>query len=310
MNEPLSSKTLPVARLRLAEPALLMPGDRFVLRRPSPARTVAGGSVIDPFPPRRLSRVKTATRLNALSAAPSLSARIQFLAAEHTDGLALKDLTRMTGAPLAQIQSLAAANPQLLLSSSGQILTRTWLEAKRHALLQFLRDFHANNPGAAGAPLSLARLGLEASLADIVFTNFPAIRLHGDLAALCTHQAAYSAADTQLMQKLETAFRDAAFQPPAPAEVLQASAGGKRAAQLLEVLIKSQRLTRISPDLIFHGDVLNHIRHSLTQHKGRRFNVTEFKSWMNISRKYAIPLLEYLDNQRVTKRDGDTRIIL
>jgi selenocysteine-specific elongation factor len=310
MNEPLSPHTLPVARLRLAEPLLVLPGDRFVLRRPSPARTVAGGCVIDAFPPRRLNRVKTAARLNALSAAPGLDERIRLLVGEHADGLALKDLVRMTGAPLAQIQMLAAGNAQLLVSSSGLVLTRAWLEGKRRALVGLLRDFHAKNAGAAGAPLSMARMGLEAAVADLVFSGFTAVRLQGDLVALSTHQAAYSAADMQLMQKLEAAFRDAGFQPPAPAEAVQASAGGKRASQLLEILIKSQRLTRISAELVFHSDVIRHIRQSLGQHKGRRFGVTEFKSWMNISRKYAIPLLEYLDNQRITKREGDMRVVL
>ncbi len=84
----------------------------------------------------------------------------------------------------------------------------------------------------------------------------------------------------------------------------------KNARPLLEALIKSGKLIRIAPDLIFHADVITHIRQSLTAHKGRRFTVADFKSWTNISRKYAIPLLEYLDQQHVTKRDGDARVVL
>jgi selenocysteine-specific elongation factor len=56
--------------------------------------------------------------------------------------------------------------------------------------------------------------------------------------------------------------------------------------------------------------VIAHIRNSLSSHKGRRFSVPEFKDWIQISRKYAIPLLEFLDHQRVTKREGDLRVIL
>jgi selenocysteine-specific elongation factor len=79
---------------------------------------------------------------------------------------------------------------------------------------------------------------------------------------------------------------------------------------LLEALIKSNRLVRVSADLVFHAEVLTHIRASLTRHKGRRFSVPEFKEWTQVSRKYAIPLLEYLDHQHITRRDGDTRIVL
>ena len=78
----------------------------------------------------------------------------------------------------------------------------------------------------------------------------------------------------------------------------------------MESLVKDGKLIRISADLIFHADVLAHIRQSLAAYKGRRFSVADFKSWTNVSRKYAIPLLEYLDHQRVTKRDGDVRVVL
>jgi selenocysteine-specific elongation factor len=62
--------------------------------------------------------------------------------------------------------------------------------------------------------------------------------------------------------------------------------------------------------LLFHADVIAHIKTSLGQQKGRRFSVLEFKSWTNISRKFAIPLLEYLDQQRITKREGEVRVVL
>ena len=309
INAPVSDATLPLAHLRLNEPVLLLPGDRFVLRQPSPARTIAGGSVLDPFPPRRISRVKAATRLNALSVAFTLAARLKILVSESPKGLAVSDLVRMTGATISEINSAVAGQPDLVMTNSGVALSRQWIENMRLSLSKWLQEFHAKNPGASGAPLSLARMGLDASLADALFSGFAAIRVQGDLVALKTHHAAFSDADTQIMQRIEEILRTAAYAPPSPAEVLQQSTGGKRAAQLLEVLIKSQRLVRISSDLIFHADVITHIRNSLAQHKGRRFSVAEFKSWMNISRKYAIPLLEYLDNQRVTRREGDTRIV-
>jgi selenocysteine-specific elongation factor len=310
MNAPLSEATLPLAHLRLSEPVLLLPGDRFVLRQPSPAGTIAGGSVLDPFPPRRISRIKAAGRLNALSVAFGLAARIKILVAESPRGLAVSDLVRMTGTAAPEIKSAVELQPDLMITTSGVVLTRHWIENMRLSLTKWLQEFHTQNPGASGAPLSLARMGLDASLTEAVFSGFAAIRVQGDLVALNTHRAAFSDADTQLMQRIEEILRSAAYQPPSPAEVLQQSAGGKRAAQLLEILIKSQRLVRISNDLIFHADVITHIRNSLAQHKGRRFSVAEFKSWMNISRKYAIPLLEYLDNHRVTRREGDMRIVI
>ena len=162
-----------------------------------------------------------------------------------------------------------------------------------------------------GAPISQARLGLEPALADVVFQDFPALRMQGDLVSLATHRAIFSAQQTETFSKIEQAFRQAGFQPPAAGEILKGFVSDpKKARDLLEILIKGQKLVRIGDDLVFHADVLTHIRTSLAQHKGRRFSVPEFKSWTSISRKYAIPLLEYLDQQHITKREGDLRVVL
>jgi selenocysteine-specific elongation factor len=144
-----------------------------------------------------------------------------------------------------------------------------------------------------------------------VFEGFRAVNLRGDLISLAGHQPQVSAADSQTLAQIEFAFRQGGFQPPSPNEVLAAAAANpKTARDLLESLVKDGKLIRISADLIFHFEVIAHIRQSLAAHKSRRFSVADFKSWTNVSRKYAIPLLEYLDRQRVTKREGDVRVVL
>ena len=70
---------------------------------------------------------------------------------------------------------------------------------------------------------------------------------------------------------------------------------------------------RVSPELIFHRDALAHLKERLATYKkakGERISVPVFKDLTGISRKYAIPLLEYLDRERVTRRAGDERVIL
>jgi selenocysteine-specific elongation factor len=78
----------------------------------------------------------------------------------------------------------------------------------------------------------------------------------------------------------------------------------------LEALVKEKKLIRVASELIFHADVLKEVKVSLQRRKGQRFSVPEFKEWTGISRKYAIPLLEYLDREHVTRRDGDARLVL
>ena len=113
------------------------------------------------------------------------------------------------------------------------------------------------------------------------------------------------------MSRLEGAFLEAGFQPPGISDMLlQTVRDPQKGRGLLEVLLKSKRLVRISEELVFHADVITHVRTSLSGHRGRRSSVPEFKQWTQMSRKYAIPVLEYLDRERVTRREGDYRVIL
>jgi selenocysteine-specific elongation factor len=95
------------------------------------------------------------------------------------------------------------------------------------------------------------------------------------------------------------------------AEVLKASGvDGGRAKSLLQLLLRDKRLTRVSEDLVFHQRAIDGLRLQLSARKGQRFSVTDFKEWTGVSRKYAIPLLEWLDRERVTRRDGDARLVV
>lgn len=300
-----------LAQLWTAEPLLALPGDRFVLRRPSPARTVAGGLLIDAFPPARLNRGKSVARLLSLVEARP-GARAGLLVRESATGRRVSELVRLTGEPAAKIQSALSRDSSLVFDETSQrAVSKSWIEQKRHGMAAWLASFHAKNPSLAGAPMSLVRHGLDADLARLVIERAPGIRVQGDVVSLVSHQARFSNQETEALAKIERAFRQAAFQPPAPGDVLQ-SAGldPRRARGLLEGLIKAQKLVRVADNMIFHAEVIAHVRKSLALHKGRRFSVPEFKEWTQISRKYAIPLLEYLDHQHVTRREGDARVVL
>ncbi len=300
-----------MARLWLSQPELLLPGDRFVLRHPSPARTVAGGTVIDPFPPARLNRKKTVLRLQTL-VENSWAKRLSLLVAESPNGRRLSDLVRRTGLSPEQLKSHVVRNTDLLfIESSGRVFSKLWIERQREKLLAVLRGFHAKHPNLPGAPIALARMNLEPAIAQAVFADFPSIRIEGETVSLSTHKAQVNPEQTKFLAQIEYAFRQAGFQPPSPADILKtAGTDLSKGRGFLEALIKSQKLVRISDELVFHADVLAHIRRSLQAHKGRKFSVPEFKEWTQISRKYAIPLLEYLDRQHVTRREGDARVVL
>ncbi len=306
------SEARTLARLWLSEPILGLPGDRFVLRHPSSARTVAGGSILDAFPPKRLSRAKAVRRLHRLRASDS-AGRIEILVAETGAGRRTPELTGLTGLTTSEVTRIVANHPELLfLEGAQRVVSKDWIKERREKLVRWLSTFHAKYPSSAGAPVSAARLGLETALADAVFSNFAAIRLQGDTIALAAHKAQFSNHETAALSGIEQVFRKAGFQPPSVSDALNASGqiDPRKARDLLEMLIKNKRLIRLSEDLVFHADVIAHIHKSLAAHQGRRFSVPEFKQWTQISRKYAIPLLEYLDHQKITRREGDLRVVL
>jgi len=210
------------------------------------------------------------------------------------------------------IKSLVLENGELVFVETGQrVVTKLWIRQKRENLLEWLKRFHEKNPSTPGAPIAAARLGLDANLANAVFEGLPDIRIQGDVIALASHQAQFTDGEARALSSMEQVFRAAGFQPPPLAEGLKASGlDFKKSRYLIEILVKKQRLVRVSEDLIFHADAIAQMRRSLAAHKGRRFSVPEFKDWMQVSRKYAIPLLEYLDRQRITRREGDARIVL
>ncbi len=301
-----------LARLWLSQPTVALPGDRFVLRHASAARTVAGGSIVDAFPPKRLSRAKIAQRLSALRCA-DVPSRVEILVAESKAGRRVTELARMTGLTSDEMKGIIMSNPALLfLQGPQRVVTKEWIGQRREKLLHWLATFHAKYPSAAGAPIAVARSGLDPGIADALFADFPEIRLQGDTIALATHKPSFSEQDMAVLFRIEQLYRNAGFQPPSIPEALSSAglANSAKARDLLETLIKNKRLIRLPGDLVFHADVIAHILRSLAAHKGRRFSVPEFKEWTHVSRKYAIPLLEYLDHQKITRREGDLRVVL
>src|SRR6185436_19746798 len=117
--------------------------------------------------------------------------------------------------------------------------------------------------------------------------------------------------EEQARGAIERAFEEAGLSTPALADVLAKSGvEAARARRLLEILLREKRLVRISEDLVFHRLAIDSLRRMLAPRKAQRFNVGTFKEWTGISRKYAIPLLEYLDREHVTRREGDERLVL
>jgi len=312
------------ARIVLREPALLLPGDRFIIRMFSPVVTIGGGVVLDTAGKRyrKGDRPGVAERLQTLAEAPAAE-RVALLVRESKYGMGTAELVARTGLTERELESIpsraqgAPRQGAVLCFQQPQpwFADRAWFQSAREKLLCAVREFHRKNPLLPGIPKQDLR-GRElpdspAFLIDAILAQEKQIAVGGENVRLASHKVVLKQDEEQARAAIERAFEQAGLAVPALPEVLAKSGvEAGRARSLLQILLREKRLIRVSDDLVFHRTAMEKLRTMLAARQAARFNVGTFKDWTGISRKYAIPLLEYLDRERVTRREGDERVVL
>jgi selenocysteine-specific elongation factor len=301
------------ARLSLGEPVLLLPGDRFIIRMFSPVVTIGGGTVVDIDPPVRLRRADAAARASRLHDTDA-GARVATLVNESRWGMGLSAIVARTGLSEVQVRR-GAANILILGEPETWLIGRDRVAGILRSIAQRLAEFHKAHPLLAGASKEEIRsreiADAPAFLLDALLAQTTDIVAEGDLIRLATHKPSLQRDEEEALSRIEGAFERGGLTVPATSEVLSACGmDPARAKSLLQMLFRQRRLIRLSDELVYHPSAIAALRRLLSGRKGARFGVGDFKDWTGVSRKYAIPLLEYLDRERVTRRDGDQRIIL
>jgi selenocysteine-specific elongation factor len=295
------------ARVILSEPALLLPGDRFIVRMFSPVVTIGGGTVLDSGARRYRRKESAAARLDIL-AHGSLEERAALLVRESPYGIGISELTARLGAVVPR----SGAYLQL---EQPHLVDRAWFEGMSSRLTDVLRLFHQANPLLPGMPKEdLRSRELPDSpgfLLDTILAKSPGVVLEGDVVRLASHRVVLKRDEEAALAAMERLFLQAGLKVPSVAEVL-ANSGVEpaRARSLFQILLREKRLVRVAEDMAVHVSVIPALRDLLAGRKGQRFSVSDFKEWTGVSRKYAIPLLEYLDRERATRREGDQRVVL
>ena len=315
-NQPLKAGERAYVRLMLKEPLLALPGDRFIVRMFSPVVTIGGGTVVDiRIPPQRANRALSAKRAEQVGRATPGEKLLEFVR-ESPCGLGLNEIVQITGWQDALVEKLSD-QPDLIRITQPQwwLMGRDWATAKLAAIRESLKQFHRANPLLAGMAKEEVRSrslgGAPAFLLDALLKQTRDVVAEADLLRLASHKVTFKEDEDVALAKIESAFERAGLAVPATTEVL-ASCGveASRAKSLLQILLRRQRLVRIGEDLVFHSSAIGTLTGILAERKGQRFSVPEFKEWTQVSRKYAIPLLEFLDRERRTRREGDSRVVL
>lgn len=314
------------AQFRLERPAVLVPGEAFIFRRYSPAATWGGGVVIDAFPKKHRRADAAAAQALAGMLGASVDARAAALIASAGEsGIAAADLSRRLAQPWPRLAgALAPALRDGTVVGVGaapdRLFSRTGWAALRDRARETLSAYHAANPLAAGYPLEelRGRLGTAGLTPDGIREALMAmaaegvLRIEKDVAALPGHRVALEGEDARLAQALSDLFLRAGLNPPEVEAALTEVGAGSRGPSLLAHHVRTGTLRRLRDGRIFHREALEDLRRRLREYRkgSTTIDVAAFKDLAGVSRKNAIPLLEHLDEERVTLRRGNERLIL
>ena len=318
------------AQLRLEAPVVALHGDRFILRSYSPAETIAGGLIVDPFATKHRGReIETTLQLlRSLTSDERASKFAGFVKTAGDRGLRFADLAAATGWT-DEVLTKATAEVQRqgsVIDVGGVYLARESLDRLSQNVLAELERYHKREPLARGMLRETLREKIFAHSLPELFAGIIA-RLEADgkvvsekdIVRLSRHSVGLSEQDAQLSKRIEQLYLASGVEAPSIDEAMTRAevpaAGRTQARKLMQLLIDARTLVRIQGDMFMHTQVLEDLKTKLrnyaSQHEPERLiDVAAFKDLAGVSRKYAIPLLEYFDREQVTRRAGDKRLIL
>jgi selenocysteine-specific elongation factor len=313
------------AQLRLKSQVLLLPGDLFILRSSSPQITVGGGLVLDPAPPRRRRRSAQALELIHSLQDGEDGERLRLLTQESLlSGIARDELVIRSGLPAKRTDAALTA-----LLSEGSIVQmvrdpRIFISQEAFAALKAnlvagLEGYLKENPMKEG----IGKEELKAHIprrSDMRFFGpvLSALEKEGralvdrDLVRIPGRRVADDKAGADLLKAVEDALTAGAMEPPTLKELQQGlRMGEKELVEHLNLLVRNDRLVKVKNDLFYAPGPLAEIRGRLRGYLEEKGEITptEFRELTGLSRKFMMPLLEYFDQEKLTIRVGDKRLL-
>jgi len=311
-------------RIRLEAAAALTRGDRFIVRAYSPTVTIGGGEILDPAPPRPGARSAAGELRFAALAQDDVRAIAQMIADTGGQGLPLTALTSRAGVAPPRIEGVVSTLEKggHARRVGGRLVAPAVIGDLSAQLLTTVGDFHRSHPLVDGLPREEARERVFARAHADVFEEVLAVLAAAgklsvrDRLALAGHRLELSPEEARARELIEAAFHRAGLKPPDAATLATEGRIGPGLVEKMTALLLRQKVLVRLDALIFHVETLKGLKAEIQALKlaapdGRAtVDVAMFKDRYGVTRKFAIPLLEWLDRERVTRRVGETRVVL
>ncbi len=311
-------------QLRLEAPLVCVRDDRLVVRRFSPARTIGGGKILNPIPPKhRRHRPELVQSILALEEAPLEEVVLFHCQQAQARGVSLTMLRVMTNTPEKQLEKALDA----LLSSRRLILAdkdkRLYLHADVIAAVAetaraTLARFHENQPLKKGMPRQELKSRIEKEAGGRVFELvFQRLSKAGELVQedgqvrLAGHTVSLGQDHSDLRRQIVAIYQDSGLSPPLFKELKKnlGQSDDRAVKDVLQLLTEEGTLVKVKEDLYFSAAAIEQLAAQLTAFLREHQEITtpQFKKMTKTSRKYTIPLIEYFDTSKLTIRIGDIR---
>jgi selenocysteine-specific elongation factor len=304
----------------LSEPLLTLRGDRFIIRDETARRTLGGGMVIDPWPlTHRRREPGLQDRLNLLRGGEPADLISLFLDTSDDFAVPIAPIHQFLNRRLEVAQDMLQRTPTVravgLEGDHVYTTERKW-QALKEALLSALREFHAAHPLAPGRDMEELRDRLPVRITSKLFRAFVeqlqlegSVMRDGSLLRLPHHSVTLRDDEKRLAERIKILLAVSPFAPP-DLQQLEKELGSGRAklTEVLRVLERERSIVRVGVDLYFLSESLDAVRHALREFSAKGdITPAMFRDHFGTTRKYTIPLLEYLDKEGVTIRIGDVR---
>ncbi len=321
-----------LVQIRLEVPVVAVPGERFIIRSYSPQATIAGGSVIDPLGVKHRRKDLAETRQLLLDLQRAHGDHPQtteiLIRTAASNGMGFDELKTRTGLNKDTLQTAvdAVIADGSIVDTGGIYVSKVYFETLFNDVVARLAAFHKNEPLARGVSREVIRESVLKRSRPEVFqavinalASNETIGIDKEMLRLTSHQVELSPSDAALREAILERYRGAGLEVPKLVEVLadSASAAGRspqHAGRFLQMLLEAGAIVKATEEFYFSKDVIDalvvRLRREAATTGDRVIDVAKFKEIAGVSRKYAIPILEYLDREHITARAGDKRVIL
>lgn len=314
-------------QLRLESPAVAVHGTRVILRSYSPQETIAGGRVLDPHATRHRTKTRAKVRsfLSALADADVSPADLVFAFVTRSEklGISRKELTSRTGWLRSELdpQLEKLIGDSAIVDANGRFFTLGAFESLRRRILAAVKQHHQTNPLAKGISKETLRNIVPGDRDPNVFGALlnslsadNVLTVTGESVSVAERKLSLTPAEETATNAIFEELEKSGLAVPKMADLIDSvSQSSKLPAtqvrKVLHMLVGSRKIVKVSEEFYFAASSIDSLVAKLRSRAEKNIDVAGFKELAGISRKYAIPLLEYFDREKITIRAGDTRII-